>query len=56
MNWANSFFQNDPETLSTDGGTDRRTDIGVNPVYPIPPLVEQGYNEEQGLHHDDLSI
>ena len=26
MNWANSFFQKVPETLSTDGRTDRRTD------------------------------
>ena len=34
MNWANSFILKVPETLSTEGRTDGRTDIGVNPVYP----------------------
>ena len=37
---SQQFFQKVPETLSTDGQTDRQTDMGVNPVYPIPPLVE----------------
>ena len=36
MNWANSFFKKyrKPCRLQTDGRTDRRTDIGVSPVYP----------------------
>ena len=35
MNWANSFFKKFREPcLQTDGRTDGRTDIGVNPVYP----------------------
>ena len=44
MNWANSFFQKVPETLSTDGRTDGQTS-GVNPVYPHSTFGGAGYNK-----------
>ena len=46
MKWIKPLvFQKVPETLSADGRTDGRTDIRVNPLYPIPPSVERGYNK-----------
>ena len=44
MNWANSFFQKVPETLSTDGRTDGQTSGWIQ-YTPLPPLVERGYNQ-----------
>ena len=33
----------------TDGRTYGRTDIAVNPDTPIPPSVEQGYNDLEDI-------
>ena len=49
MNWANSFFQKVPETLSTDGRTDGRTDTGVNQVYPNSTFGERRYKNSEYL-------